>query len=285
LFFVAAFLFGAVVWTGSGFAFVDDCVKCHGVEGTTVLIEGESVVAPVVDIEAMTGGVHAGLSCLSCHGDGFSEVPHVVMAGAPGCGVCHVEVDAAYRRSVHGRARERGVTDAPACTGCHGAHAIRSSDDPISTVYAGNVPAACSKCHAEERIAGKYGLAADRLETYEHSYHGIANRYGVPVVANCASCHGIHDILPSSDPSSSIASANLGATCGKCHVGAGERFAIGKVHVEPTRESSKGMFYVRRFYTVLIVVLAALFVLHIAMDLAAYKRKRQLGGDDQRKGR
>ena len=30
LFFVAAFLFGAVVWTGSGFAFVDDCVKCHG---------------------------------------------------------------------------------------------------------------------------------------------------------------------------------------------------------------------------------------------------------------
>jgi len=46
--------------------------------------------------------------------------------------------------------------------------------------------------------------------------------------ANCASCHGVHNILPSSDPRSSVNAANLAKTCGVCHAGAGSRFTIAR---------------------------------------------------------
>ena len=32
---------------------------------------------------------------------------------------------------------------------------------------------------------------------------------------NCASCHGFHKILPSSDPKSTVNTKNLGQTCGQ----------------------------------------------------------------------
>ena len=36
--------------------------------------------------------------------------------------------------------------------------------------------------------------------------------------ANCASCHGFHNIFPSSDVRSSVNADNLNQTCGRCHV-------------------------------------------------------------------
>ena len=51
--------------------------------------------------------------------------------------------------------------------------------------------------------------------------------------ANCASCHGVHSILPSSDARSTVNAANLRKTCGVCHKGVKEgKFAIGPVHVQ-----------------------------------------------------
>ncbi len=222
------------------------CIDCHGAHGVLAADQPESAVNP--DRVSLT------------------------------CGRCHSTIREEYDRSVHGSARQQGIAEAPTCTDCHGAHGILMSEDPSSAVYAANVPAACSRCHDEERITRKYGLATKRLETYENSFHGIANMYGEAVVANCASCHGVHDILPSSNPASSIAPNNLAATCGKCHVGAGANFAKGKVHVEATRESSAGMFYVRRFYTGLIGLLMVLFVIHIALDVAGYRRKKRTKG-------
>lgn len=268
------------------------CVDCHGERYRVVPHSGEGGLYECADCheterEILAGSAHAGsvpaeASCIDCHGyhDVFPEEDSRSRSHTDNvsrtCGGCHQSILAEYQESVHGVARRTGVADAPTCTGCHGTHSILSSENPASTVYAGNVPAACSKCHAEEAITRKYGLATRRLETYEDSFHGIANRFGEAVVANCASCHGIHKILPSSDPASSIAPANLAATCGKCHVGAGANFAKGKVHVEPTKESSKGMFYVRRFYTWLIGVLVVLFVLHIAMDVQGHRRRKRL---------
>lgn len=267
------------------------CQDCHG-EGYAEVPHPEG--APAADCaqchedqrEIVASGAHGPaaapeVSCASCHGyhgilapaDSGSVVSPLRVSHT--CGRCHPSAEAGYEKSVHGVAREHGIEDAPSCTGCHGSHSILSSSDPVSTVYAGNVPATCSKCHAEERITTRYGLASNRLETYENSYHGIANRYGEVVVANCASCHGVHRILPSSDPASSIAPENRAATCGKCHIGAGENFAKGKIHVEATKESSRGMFYVRRFYTWLIAILVAFFAVHIAMDVAGYRRRRR----------
>jgi nitrate/TMAO reductase-like tetraheme cytochrome c subunit len=255
----------------------ETCGSCHG----EAVVSKDGVPSYRASAHAkMVDGRPAAL-CTDCHGThGILPSDRPQSTVSPDrvsltCGGCHPEIRDEYLRSVHGSARQRGIDEAPTCTDCHGTHGILDTDNPSSAVYATNVPAACSKCHEEERITRKYGLATKRLETYENSFHGIANRYGEAVVANCASCHGVHDILPSSDPASSIAPGNLAATCGKCHVGAGANFAKGKVHVEATRESSTGMFYVRRFYTWLIGLLGALFIVHIALDVARYRRKRR----------
>src|SRR5208283_5236144 len=91
----------------------------------------------------------------------------------------------------------------------------------------------CSRCHSSERLNTKYNLPADRVKTFFESYHGMAAQYGSTVAANCASCHGYHKILPSSDTNSSINKSHLVETCGKCHPGASRDFALGKIHVPP----------------------------------------------------
>ena len=93
----------------------------------------------------------------------------------------------------------------------------------------------------------KYGLDAEQVPSYEDSFHGLAARGGVQKVANCASCHGVHNILPSSDPDSYIHPDNLAETCGKCHVGAGTQFAIGPVHLLADQEPNVVAYWIRLF--------------------------------------
>src|ERR1017187_10130432 len=105
----------------------------------------------------------------------------------------------------------------------------------------------------------KYNLPPDRVKTFFESYHGLAAQYGSTLAANCASCHGVHKILPSTDPHSSIYKTNLVVTCGKCHPGATENFAQSKVHVDAAATSGgagvgeQANRWVRRIYLVLIV--------------------------------
>ena len=86
-------------------------------------------------------------------------------------------------------------------------------------------------------------------------------------MANCASCHGVHNILPSSDPKSTINPKNLPATCGKCHPGAGTRFAISQVHLTPDSAGEPpALRWVRQFYLLLIPVTIGLMFLHNGGD-------------------
>lgn len=116
----------------------------------------------------------------------------------------------------------------------------------------------CGRCHASERLNTKYNLPQDRVKTFFDSYHGLAAQYGSTLAANCGSCHGYHKILPSSDPASTISSAHLVETCGKCHPGANEKFAMGKIHVDNAAAKSGPDFasgvnwWVRRIYLALI---------------------------------
>ncbi len=54
------------------------------------------------------------------------------------------------------------------------------------------------------KLSEKYGITSDRFETFSDSYHGLAIEGGSVAVANCASCHGSHNIKPSSDSTSTI---------------------------------------------------------------------------------
>jgi cytochrome b subunit of formate dehydrogenase len=189
------------------------------------------------------------------------------------CGKCHAQEARDYQESVHGTALARGVTRSPVCTDCHGEHRIRGPREAGSPVSSAGVTATCSHCHEAAGIRETYGLPAGRLSSYQDSYHGLAARGGAPAVANCASCHEYHRILPSSDARSAVAPANLPATCGKCHPGAGERFASGAVHEAMESPSRPMLRWVRLAYLALIVLTIGGMTLHNGLDFAAKLRR------------
>ncbi len=226
---------------------------------------------------AVERGNEAAPSCSDCHGshtivparDPRSSINHWKVADT--CGKCHADIRTTYIQSVHGQAMLAGVRDAPVCTDCHGEHLILAPSEPQSLVNPARVSTAtCGRCHADERLEQRYNLPADKVPTFEDSYHGLALRSGSQTVANCASCHGVHNIFPSDDPRSTINRANLAQTCGKCHAGAGTRFAIGPVHVRPASPVEKPVVaWIRLFYLGVIPLTLGFMLLHNTLDLLA----------------
>jgi hypothetical protein len=223
---------------------------------------------------ALETSVHAGAaSCADCHGG-----HGILSAAAPPsrvsrknvvatCGECHGVMEKDYREGVHGRAYAAGNLDVPVCTDCHSGHDIRLSSDRGSRIYATKVAGVCARCHDDERLARQYGFLTSRLKTYSRSFHGTVMKSGEIRVANCASCHGFHNIRPSSDPLSPIHPANLPKTCGKCHAGAGKNFARGRIHTGDGQAENPWARAVRLFYTALMSALVLLFLVYIAADL------------------
>jgi cytochrome b subunit of formate dehydrogenase len=255
----------------------ETCGSCHA-NPELVRDHGIAVAKP---LEAYRSSVHArlgeeedGANCSSCHGShGIlhgshpdSTVNHTNLPET--CGQCHAEITEAYTASVHGVALARGVRESPVCTDCHGEHRILSPTERGSPVYATNVPKmTCGRCHSDLRLAEKFGLAQDKVPAYEDSYHGLAMRAGNATVANCASCHGVHDILASTDPGSHTYPEQLAVTCGQCHEGAGTRFTIGPVHVQPTEREHTVVYWARLVYLWIIYLTVGGMVLHNGLDL------------------
>ncbi len=223
---------------------------------------------------ALAAGNERAASCSDCHSnhaifparDPRSKINHWNVPQT--CGTCHTQIKEIYEKSVHGQAVARGVPGAPICTDCHGEHNILAPANPQSLVNPERLSTAtCARCHADERLIQRYDLPANRVPTFQDSYHGLALRAGSQTVANCASCHGVHNIFPSSDPRSTVYPANLAHTCGACHAGAGERFAIGPVHVVSTSANEHVVVkWIRWIYLVLIPLTVGFMVLHNLLD-------------------
>ena len=258
------------------------CSRCHERQSVSY---GASVHGL-----ALKAGQNGTATCQDCH-DSHEVVPPSSPASplhfshqAETCGGCHDQEAADYAASVHGRALADGVRDAPTCTDCHFEHKIESLTGAAAVKLSAET---CARCHASERINTKYNLPADRTKTFFDSYHGLAGKYGSTLAANCGSCHGYHKILPSSDPDSTINPAHLVATCGKCHPGANEKFAQGKVHVDITAEKSEAdlasaiNWWVRRIYVLLIVAVIGAMLAHNGL-LLVKKVKAHLGTDGRK---
>jgi cytochrome b subunit of formate dehydrogenase/nitrate/TMAO reductase-like tetraheme cytochrome c subunit len=190
------------------------------------------------------------------------------------CAKCHTSVQQEFAQSIHGQAISRGNWQAPVCTDCHGIHSIKAHLDPNSSVSAQNLARiTCARCHEGVRLSQELGIPGARASTYLQSYHGLASKLGSQVVANCASCHGVHNILPSSDARSMINKANLVKTCGQCHPGVGEKFVLGKVHVDAPLSADVGSVavrWIRGFYLSMIAAVIGGMLLH---NLIIWRRK------------
>lgn len=242
------------------------CAACHGRQ--SVMQNTGFSTQPAISFEgsvhgkAIENGSQKAADCADCH-----RAHDILPASDPNspiskhnvpetCSKCHEAQDKEFMQSIHGKALQSGNMHAPACTDCHGIHTIKRPEDPTSSVAAQNLAKnTCARCHDSVRLSDEFGVPGRKATTYLASYHGMANELGSKKAANCASCHGIHNILPSSDPNSSINPKNLVATCGKCHPGANENFAKAKVHLDTPLAAdvgSKASRLVRNFYLLMI---------------------------------
>ena len=255
------------------------CGRCHG-QKFLMESNGESG-QPFISYQqsvhglAIEKGSKKAAVCTDCHGS--HEILPANNAKSPiykfnvpsTCGKCHGTVQQTFDESIHGQAIARGNGLAPVCTDCHGIHSIKAHIDPNSSVSEQNIArTTCARCHEGVRLSQEFGVAGGRVSTYLDSYHGLASEGGSVVVANCASCHGVHNILPSSDPRSTINKANLDATCGQCHKGVTQKFTLTKVHGDGSKSKDIGSIavrWVRWFYLALILLVIGAMFLHNAI--------------------
>jgi cytochrome b subunit of formate dehydrogenase len=252
------------------------CGACHS-QKFVMQDRGQSAqmvasYAESVHGHAVAAGSEKAAVCTDCHGtheilDAKDSKSPIFKFNVPlTCGKCHDTISKEFQQSIHGTAVAQGNWQAPVCTDCHGIHSIKAHTDPNSPVSAQNIAqATCARCHEGVRLSQEFGIEGRRTSTYLASYHGLASRLGSQVVANCASCHGTHSIFPSTDPRSTINSANLARTCGQCHPGVTENFTAAKVHVDAPLSAdigSKAVRWIRRFYLSMIVMVIGGMLLH-----------------------
>jgi cytochrome b subunit of formate dehydrogenase len=198
----------------------EDCLMCHEDKALTATRQGK-VVSLYVDAKKFSGSVHGSLSCVDCHKDlQNKDLPHEEKLAPVSCGTCHGGEEKLHASSLHGKAIARGDALAPRCKDCHGNHDILPVRDPASPVVPARIPYLCGKCHQEGTAVQRQREIHESniIENYSESMHGEALlKKGLAVTATCVSCHTAHQILPHTDPKSSIARGNIASTCTKCH--------------------------------------------------------------------
>ena len=256
------------------------CGRCHGqkflmesngVSGQTFVSYQQSVHGLAIERGSKKAAV-----CTDCHGDhqilpaNDAKSPIYKFNVPATCGKCHTDVSNTFMQSIHGQAITRGNGLSPVCTDCHGIHSIKSHVDPNSPVSEQNLARdTCARCHEGVRLSQEFGVPGNQVKTYLDSYHGLATEGGSVIAANCSSCHGVHNILPSTDPHSTINRANLDTTCGQCHKGVTQKFTLTRVHQEdglhPRDIGSLVVRWVRLIYVVLILLVIGAMFLHNAI--------------------
>jgi hypothetical protein len=149
-------------------------------------------------------------------------------APAPGCVDCHLALDdarltppaRAFANDVHAHS---GFT----CVFCHGGDPGQLDQDLAhdwkkgfrGKIAPADVPEVCGRCHADAALMKQFNPSrrVDQLAEYRSSGHGKKLAKGDTSVAQCASCHGAHGILPIHDSLSPVSPARVADTCNHCH--------------------------------------------------------------------
>lgn len=188
----------------------ETCAKCHEKEA--------QAYATSVHATALQKGNLDSAGCTSCHGehdikdhkDPTSRV-HKANLAQQVCAECHASVRLTRRYglssdtfktftdSYHGLAVRGGAVEVVNCASCHGDHAIKSQDDPTSTVNKANLAQTCGECHpgANTRFAvGAVHASESQRETSPWLYW-IANFYValIIVVVGGMVVHNLLDFL------------------------------------------------------------------------------------------
>jgi len=231
----------------------------------------------------MAGDTNAA-NCSTCHG--VHDIKNRVQEGSrisplnlPNtCVECHEEEVQAYKNSVHWMRVQRGIKDAPVCNDCHNEHSVHEiSGEGREENRLKMQNETCIGCHAESRVANKYGKKGNQVEEYLESYHGLTATRGDKDAALCVDCHTAHSILPSNNLHASTHPDNVTETCRTCHEDASEVFAKSYSH-ETESESARSIEnMVSSVYFWLIVAVIGGMLLHnlIIFIFEARKKRRK----------
>lgn len=148
------------------------------------------------------------------------------LSAADNCMTCHQDFEDSTGPS-HLIVRDIHVQKGLSCSDCHGGDPALDDMDKVRTSpgYKGvpnhlQVPEFCARCHSDATYMRGHNpsLPTDQLDKYKTSIHG-KRLFGQKdaKVANCISCHSVHQIGDGKLPHSSTYPANVPATCGKCH--------------------------------------------------------------------
>ena len=117
---------------------------------------------------------------------------------------------------------QKGLT----CASCHGGNPADSEAtamDPdkgfIEHIDHKSIVKVCTKCHADAAYMKHFNPRPYifSVEEFQTSVHAQLAARGDTKVATCTSCHGLHGILPHTDPASPVYKTNIPLTCAKCH--------------------------------------------------------------------
>ncbi|MCB8998551.1 MAG: hypothetical protein H6540_00585 [Bacteroidales bacterium] len=230
------------------------CVKCHSDVSsnrhrpceTAGRVDCSACHAEVSSLYASSGHGEAYMRkdknapyCTDCHGSHavqsrYDDTSPSYRANIPKlCGECHRNDGKAnentnlhqkntlvdYSSSIHGKGlSEKGLTVTAVCTDCHSTHNILKESDPLSTIFAKNIPSTCASCHK-----GIY-------DQYIKSDHAITNDTGKKKYPTCVDCHTSHGI-GSTEKDQFM--NEVTQQCGKCHKETAETYLLtyhGKRH-------------------------------------------------------
>jgi len=152
--------------------------------------------------------------------------PIPLLAAPDNCLTCHQDFEEDGGPS-HLIARDIHAQKGLSCSDCHGGDPaledmdeVRKSKNWIGAPTHLEVPGFCSRCHSDPTYMHEHNpsLPTDQLDKYKTSVHG-KRLFGKrdQKVANCVSCHSVHQIGDARMPHSSTYPANIPSTCGKCH--------------------------------------------------------------------
>jgi Cytochrome c3 len=234
------------------------CGSCHGNPQMAKTYGLPNVFSMYMDsihgLALTKDGLLVAASCSSCHGthkilSRTNPESRTYRTNVPAtCGSCHAGPESQYLAGVHGKQLLAGNPRAPVCINCHTAHQIALVQN---AAWQTEKPATCGNCHQKQ------------FATYLDSFHAQVSALGYAETARCWNCHRPHDILPASDPQSTIAPGNLVATCGQCHPGANPSFVRYRPHADPRdRKSFPTLYFAAVFMNLLLLGVFSFFGLH-----------------------
>lgn len=141
-----------------------------------------------------------------------------------GCFNCHIELDDAqavkYKSDVHFLKRI-------SCANCHGGDSSTDDMEIAMSKEKGfiGIPSrvnryqVCANCHTDVNKMKRYGsnLPTDQYEKLNVSIHYQPSYNNLGPIADCITCHSVHDIKKVNDPASKVYPTKITALCGNCH--------------------------------------------------------------------